>query len=116
MGKHRTPDQRLAELQAQMVSLQIKAKKAEIAENPEIQEIDTEISDLNNTALKWKRWQKDADQKIVDFQNRVNEWEARKDSASDWLEGYKAELEDLKARRDDVAEQALKEMEAENGM
>jgi predicted nucleic acid-binding Zn-ribbon protein len=116
MGKHRTADERLAELQAQMVSLQIKAKKDEIAQNPEIKEIDAEIADLNNSALKWKRWQKDADQKIVDFQNRVTEWESRKDSASDWLDGYKAELEDLKARRDTVAEQALEEMEAESGM
>tara|TARA_R110000824_G_scaffold93721_2_gene226617 strand:- start:1744 stop:2094 length:351 start_codon:yes stop_codon:yes gene_type:complete len=116
MGKHRTADQRLAELQAQMVSLQIKAKKDEIASNPEVQAIDAEILDLNNSALKWKRWQKDADQKILDFESRVREWETRQDSASDWLENYKAELEDLKARRNDVAEQALKEMEAENGM
>ena len=113
MGKHRTAEMRLSELQAQIISLQIKAKKDEISNNPQVMAIDAEIADLNNEALKWKRWQKDADQKIIDFSSRVAEWEARKESASDWLENYRAESDDLKSRRNDVAETALEEMQAE---
>jgi len=112
MGKHRPVESRIAELQAQMVSLQLKANKEAVANNPEVAKIDSQISQLNKDALKWKRWQSDADQKIEDFKARVSEWESRRDSASEWMENYKAELKDLKNRRDEVATQALEEMEA----
>jgi predicted nucleic acid-binding Zn-ribbon protein len=66
---------------------------------------------LNKSALKWKRWAKDADQKIVDFENRVSEWEHRRDEASGWLDNYSDELTDLKSRRDEAAKEALGDIE-----
>ena len=111
MGKHRTIDTRLQELQAQMVALQVKANKDAVAQNPTVRSIDGEIDDLNKSALKWKRWAKDADQKIVDFENRVSEWEHRRDEASGWLDNYSDALTDLKSRRDEAAKEALGDIE-----
>ena len=61
MAKHRPLETRMAELQAQMASLQAQANKAQVDAHPEVQALDAEIDSLNKKALKWKRWQKDAD-------------------------------------------------------
>ena len=111
MGKHRPIEDRMAQLQAQMIALQSKEKADEVSQDPAVQEVDSEISDLNRTALKWKRWAKDAPQKIDDFEKRVAEWEGRNEEASEWLNSYKAELADLKARRKEAVETALENME-----
>jgi len=110
MGKHRPIEERMAKLQAQMIALQAKEKSVEVSQDPAVQGIDSEIQDLNRSALKWKRWSKDASQKIEDFQNRVSEWEMREHDASEWLSNYKTEVSDLKARRKDAVEDALASM------
>jgi arylsulfatase A-like enzyme len=114
MGKHRTAGERLEALQSQILSLQIKAQRDEISKNPKVMEVNEKINSLNNLALKWKRWQKDADQKISDFTARVAEWEHRKESAEEWLEEYAETLSELKAQREEISEQALKELSVDN--
>ena len=110
MAKHRPLETRMTELQAQMASLQAQANKAEVDAHPGVQALDAEIDSLNKKALKWKRWQKDADKKVRDFQARVAEWENRGEEADAWLSDYKAELDDLKAKRNLVANEVAKGM------
>ena len=110
MAKHRPLELRMSELQAQMASLQAQANKAEIDQHPEVVALDAEIDSLNKKALKWKRWQKDADKKVRDFQARVSEWESRGEEADAWLSEYKADLQDLKEKRNLVANEVAKGM------
>ena len=51
MAKHRPINERMAELQAQMVALQTKQNKEAVNADPKVQAIDSEINDLNNQAL-----------------------------------------------------------------
>ena len=110
MAKHRPINERMAELQAQMVALQTKQNKAAVNADPKVQAIDSEINDLNNQALKWKLWSKDAEQKILDFQKRVAEWENRSEQADSWLAQYKTDLSELKEKRNLVANEVAKGM------
>ena len=110
MGNHRPINERMEALQSQMATLQAKANKDAVDADPKVQTIDAEIHDLNNEALKWKRWAKDAEQKIEDFQARVAEWENRQESADDWLIQYKEDLASLKERRNLVAQEVAKGM------
>ena len=110
MAKHRPINERMAELQAQMVALQTKQNKEAVNADPKVKAIDSEINDLNNQALKWKRWSKDAEQKIVDFQKRVADWENRSEQADSWLAQYKSDLQELKEKRNLVANEVAKGM------
>ena len=110
MAKHRPISERMEALQAQMLALQTKQNKDAVNADPKVQAVDARINALNIDALKWKRWQKDAEQKIVDFQNRVTEWETRQESADDWLAQYKKDLASLKEERNLVANEVAKGM------
>ena len=66
MAKHRPISERMEALQAQMVALQTKQNKEAVDADPQVQAVDAQIHALNNEALKWKRWSKDAQQKIVE--------------------------------------------------
>ncbi len=48
MAKHRPINERMAELQAQMVALQTKQNKEAVNADPKVRAIDAEINDLNN--------------------------------------------------------------------
>ena len=110
MTKHRPVEERMAELQAQMVALTVKKNKALVNADPKVLAIDTQIDSLNNQALKWKRWEKDAEKKVRDFQARVSEWEARGEDAEAWLSQYKQTLAALKEKRNLVANEVAKGM------
>ena len=110
MAKHRPITERLEALQSQMVALHAKQNKEAVNADPKVIAIDAEIHALNNDALKWKRWAKDAEQKIEDFQQRVAEWENRQESATDWLTQYKEDLGSLKQKRNLVANEIAKGM------
>ena len=69
MAKHRPISERMEALQAQMVALQTKQNKEAVDADPQVQAVDAQIHALNNEALQWKRWSKDAQQKIVDFKS-----------------------------------------------
>ena len=75
MTAHRPISERMAELQQQMVALQVKQNKDKVNADPKVVAIDADIDALNVTALKWKRWEKDAEKKVRDFQARVAEWQ-----------------------------------------
>ena len=110
MAKHRPINERMAELQSQMVALQTKQNKDAVNADPKVMALDAEIDALNNTALKWKRWEKDAEKKVSDFQARVAEWENRGEQAESWLSQYKADLSTLKEQRNLVANEIAKGM------
>ena len=110
MAKHRPISERIEALQAQMVALQTKSNKEAVDADPQVQAVDAKIHALNNEALKWKRWSKDAEQKITDFQKRVADWENRQNSADDWLAQYKTDLASLKEERNLVANEVAKGM------
>ena len=110
MTAHRPIQDRMAELQAQIVALQVKQNKDKVNANPQVQAFDAQIDALNNTALKWKRWEKDAEKKVRDFEARVSEWVERGEQAESWLANYKQELLDLKESRNLVANEVAKGM------
>jgi|TARA_R110000751_G_C13462343_1_gene445560 hypothetical protein len=110
MTKHRPIQDRMADLQMQMVALQAKENKDKINADPKVRAIDDDIESLNLTALKWKRWEKDATKKVQDFQARVAEWENRGEQAGSWLLQYKADLSELKEQRNLVANEVAKGM------
>jgi ABC-type Fe3+-hydroxamate transport system substrate-binding protein len=110
MAQHRPIQERMAELQQQMVALQAKQNKDAVNADPKVQALDAEITTLNTTALKWKRWEKEADKKVSDFQARVAEWVNRGEQAEEWLSQYKQDLATLKEKRNLVANEVAKGM------
>ena len=110
MTAHRPIQTRMAELQAQMVALQVKQNKDKVNADPKVVAIDADIDSLNVTALKWKRWEKDAEKKVRDFLARVSEWENRGEQAESWLAQYKTDLARLKEKRSLIANEIAKGM------
>ena len=110
MTAHRPIQDRMAELQAQMVALQVKQNKDKVNADPKVVAIDADIDSLNVTALKWKRWEKDAEKKVRDFMARVSEWENRGEQAESWLAQYKNDLARLKEKRSLIANEIAKGM------
>jgi hypothetical protein len=99
MGKHRSVEDRMAALQAQMTALQAKANTAEIKEDLQIQEIDAEIEAAKKDALKWKRYAKESAEKVENFQARAQLWADRGQDAAEALRQHEALMSDLKDRR-----------------
>jgi predicted nucleic acid-binding Zn-ribbon protein len=110
MTKHRPVEERMAELQAQMVALTVKQNKDIVNAHPNVLALDIQIESLNNKALKWKRWEKDAEKKVRDFTARVSEWENRGEDAESWLSQYKRDLAALKEQRNLVANEVARGM------
>ena len=99
MTKHRPIEERLAALQQQMEALQVKANAKALANNPEVQDIDSRIKVLNANALKYKRWSKEAAEKVANFEARANEWGLRGQEADEYLAQYNTELKALRDER-----------------
>ena len=110
MGAHATTQELIARANEQIIRLQAKANAEAISQLPEVMAFDKQIAELNNDALKWKRWEKDAEKKVRDFQARVAEWQQRGEDAEEWLANYKSELADLKESRALVANEVAKGM------
>ena len=110
MAQHRPIQERMDELQAQMVALQAKQNKKQVNADPKVMALDEQIDELNKTALKWKRWGKEADKKVSDFQARVAGWVQRGEQAEAWLSQYKFDLAALKEERNLVANEVAKGM------
>jgi hypothetical protein len=107
MGHHRPIDERMEALQAQMISLQAKANKAELAQDPKVQAIDAKIAEENKDALKWKRWSKDSETKVEAFEARVAEWLERGEKADSWLASHKERMTILKSDKEQVISDIL---------
>lgn len=99
MGKHRSVEERMAALQAQMTALQAKANSEEIKQDPQIQEIDAKIESAKKDALKWKRYAKESAEKVENFQARAQLWADRGQDAADALQAHDELMADLKAQR-----------------
>ena len=110
MAKHRPIQERMAELQAQMSALQAKQNKKQISSDPKVKAIDKKINELNKAALKWKRWNKEAEQKVSAFEARVAEWVTRGEQADAWLAQYQQDLAALKEERNLIANEVAKGM------
>jgi chromosome segregation ATPase len=102
MGAHATTEELIARAQEQIARLTAKANADAISQLPQVKAFDTQIAELNNNALKWKRWGTEASSKIVSFQKRVDEWIERGNKADAWLADYKVELADLKKQREAI--------------
>ena len=110
MGAHATTQELIARANEQIARLTAKANADAISQLPEVILFDKQIAELNNDALKWKRWNAEGQSKIVSFQARVNEWIERVERADDWLADYKVSIADLKKRRDAVVIAEAKKM------
>ena len=110
MAQHRPIEERMAELQAQMSALQAKQNKKQINADPKVKAVDKKIDELNKSALKWKRWNKEAEQKVSDFEARVAEWVSRGEQADAWLAQYQQDLAALKEERNLIANEVAKGM------
>ena len=110
MAQHRPIQERMAELQAQMSALQAKQNKKQINADPKVKAVDKKIDELNKSALKWKRWNKEAEQKVSDFEARVAEWVSRGEQADAWLAQYQKDLATLKEERNIIANEVAKGM------
>ena len=110
MAQHRPIQERMDELQAQMVALQAKQNKKQVNADPKVMALDEQIDELNKTALKWKPWGKEAHKKVSDFQARVAGWVQRGEQAEAWLSQYKFDLAALKEERNLVANEVAKGM------
>lgn len=110
MGKHRTPQERMQALQAQMTALNVKANKAKVAENPKVKALDSQIAALNTSALKYKRWSKDAADNEARHVSRAEKWANRQGEADSWLENYAKDLANLKEQRAVLAAEVAKGM------
>ena len=102
MGAHATTEELIARAQADIARLQAKANADAISETPQVKAIDKQIAELNNDALKWKRWGSESVSKIRSFQARVDEWVERGNKADSWLADYKVDLADLKKQREAI--------------
>lgn len=99
MGAHATTQELIARANEQLTRLTAKANASAISQLPEVQAFDKQIAELNNDALKWKRWSAEAESKIVSFQARVSQWLKREEQSEEWLSNYRVDIADLKEQR-----------------
>ena len=59
MGKHRTPELRLAELRKREASLLASIAQESIISHPDMIKLQREKAELNRSAIKWERWLKE---------------------------------------------------------
>jgi len=102
MSKHATSQELIARANETIARLTAKVNADAISQLPQVQAFDKQIAELNNDALKWKRWSAEAQSKIVSFQARVDEWITRDNLSEDWLADYKVTIADLKKQREAV--------------
>ena len=110
MGAHATTQELIARANEQIARLTAKANADAISQLPQVMAFDKQIAELNNDALKWKRWSAEAQSKIVAFEKRVNEWIERDEQSDEWLADYKVNIADLKKRREAVVIAEAKKM------
>ena len=110
MAKHRPVNQRIAETMAHLASLQAKANKEAVNDDPRIGEIDNRIREINNSMLKYNRWASEWETKVEDFEKRVATWISRGEKADAWLAQYKEDMSALKEKRNLTAAEVAKEM------
>ncbi len=103
-NKHRPINQRILETQAQLAKLMANQAKDEIAQNPQIQDLDMEIKDLNAEMVKMNRWENESEEKVVVFLERAEQWRVKGESAKNAKPDILKELAEVKSKRKALAE------------
>ena len=110
MAKHRPVNQRIAETMAHLAALQAKANKEAVNDDPRIGEIDTRIREINNSMLKYNRWNSEWETKVVDFEARVETWKERGVEATEKVKEANRHLRNLKDERKTLSESIAHEI------
>ena len=110
-NKHRPIDQRILETQAQLAQLMAKQAKDEIAKNPQIEDLDMQIKDLNAEMVKMNRWESEAEDKVENFMRRASEWRVKGESAKNAKPDILKGLAEVKSQRKALAEQLASTIE-----
>tara|TARA_R110000824_G_C15153928_1_gene671313 strand:- start:411 stop:770 length:360 start_codon:yes stop_codon:yes gene_type:complete len=110
-NKHRPINQRILETQAQLAKLMANQAKDEIAQNPQIQDLDMEIKDLNAEMVKMNRWENESEEKVVVFLQRAEQWRVKGESATNAKPDILKSLAEVKIRRKALAESLASSME-----
>lgn len=99
MGKHRPVQDRIAEAQAQLAALVAKAASKQTANDPQVQAIDEQIREVQNSVLKFNRWHSEAPDKIANFEARADEWRDRLKTADKARAKASREVASLREKR-----------------
>ena len=112
MGKkHRPINQRILETQAQLASLMAKQAKEEVAQDPQIQQLDEQIQEQNALIVKLNRWENEATEKVKNFEARAEEWRQKETFAKSQKPNANREMAELKEKRRVLAEKLASEMD-----
>ena len=110
MAKHRPVEQRIAETMKQLASLQAKANADAVNADPRILAIGKRIREINNSMLKFNRWNTEWEQKVEDFENRVATWVERGEIAKEKIKEANKQLVALKEERQTLSENIAQEI------
>lgn len=111
MGKtHRPINERIAETQAQLAQLLARQAKVEVSQDPQIQELDARIKDLNAQLVKLNRWETDAEEKYANFIKRADAWQVKGAEAKSQKPSVLLELTEVKEQRKTLAGELAMEM------
>ena len=111
MGKtHRPINERIAETQAQLAQLLARQAKVEVSQDPQIQELDARIKDLNAQLVKLNRWETDAEEKYANFIQRAEAWQVKGAEAKSQKPSVLSELTEVKEQRKTLAGELAMEM------
>jgi predicted nucleic acid-binding Zn-ribbon protein len=110
MAKHRPVEQRIAETMKQLASLQAKANADAVNADPRILAIGKRIREINNSMLKFNRWNTEWEQKVEDFENRVATWVERGEIAKEKIKEANKQLVALKEERQTLSEDIAQEI------
>ena len=110
MAQHRPVEQRIAETMKQLSMLQAKANADAVKADRRIIEIETRIREINNSMLKFNRWNTEWEQKVEDFENRVATWIERGEIAKSKISEANKQLRNLKDEKQTLGEAIAQEI------
>ena len=103
-NQHRPINERIAETQAQLAALMARQAKVEVSKDPQIQELDERIKDLNSQVIKLNRWENEAVEKYQNFIERAEAWQTKGEDAKSQKPSVLQALNATKAERKALAE------------
>ena len=110
-NQHRPINERIAETQAQLAALMARQAKVEVSKDPQIQELDERIKDLNSQVIKLNRWENEAVEKYQNFIERAEAWQTKGEDAKSQKPSVLQALNATKAERKALAESLALNME-----
>jgi hypothetical protein len=110
-NQHRPINERIAETQAQLAALMARQAKVEVSKDPQIQELDELIKNLNSQVIKLNRWENEAVEKFANFIKRAEAWKIKGEDAKSQKPSVLQALNATKAERKALAESLAVNME-----